>query len=147
MVIGTASIFSLATYAVVGTAAFLTAWLSINLGLPWWMLPPVGVLIGFLFGGILALPALRLDGFYYALLTLGLNELCRVYFVTSPEFGSASGGLYGASTYISSAWAPLTQSVVSYYGAFALLVASLFLFPLRRRQTAGPNTQNGPGET
>ncbi len=128
LVIGTASIFSLATYAVVGTAAFLTAWLSINLGLPWWMLPPIGMLVGIVFGGILALPALRLDGFYYALLTLGLNELCRVYFVTSSEFGSASGGLYGASTYIGAAWAPLTQSVVSYYGAFALLVASLFLF-------------------
>ncbi len=35
LIIGTASIFSLATYAVVGTAAFLTSWLSINFGLPW----------------------------------------------------------------------------------------------------------------
>jgi branched-chain amino acid transport system permease protein len=128
LVIGTASIFSLATYAVVGTAAFLTAWLSINFGLPWWLLPLLGMMIGLLFGAILALPALRLDGFYYALLTLGLNELCRVYFVTSKQFGSATGGLYGASTYISSAWPPLIQSQVSYYGAFILLVASLFLF-------------------
>ncbi len=86
----------------VGTAAFLTAWLSINFGLPWWTLPPIGMVVGMLFGGILALPALRLDGFYYALLTLGLNELCRVYFVTSKQFGSATGGLYGASTYINS---------------------------------------------
>jgi branched-chain amino acid transport system permease protein len=128
LVIGTASIFSLATYAVVGTAAFLTAWLSINFGLPWWTLPLIGMLIGILFGAILALPALRLDGFYYALLTLGLNELCRVYFVTSKEFGSATGGLYGASTYISSQWPPLMQANVSYYGAYALLIASLFLF-------------------
>jgi branched-chain amino acid transport system permease protein len=128
LVIGTASIFSLATYAVVGTAAFLTAWLSINLGLPWWTLPPVGMLVGLVFGGILALPALRMDGFYYALLTLGLNELCRVYFVTSREFGSATGGLYGAATYVSSAWSPLTQSLVPYYGSFALLLASLLLF-------------------
>lgn len=128
LVIGTASIFSLATYAVVGTAAFLTAWLSINFGIPWWILPPIGILVGLVFGGILALPALRMDGFYYALLTLGLNELCRVYFVTSREFGSATGGLYGASTYVSSDWSPVIQSVVPYYGAFALLVASLFLF-------------------
>jgi branched-chain amino acid transport system permease protein len=128
LVIGTASIFSLGTYAVVGTAAFLTAWLSINFGLPWWVLPLIGMLIGLLFGAILALPALRLDGFYYALLTLGLNELCRVYFVTSKEFGSATGGLYGADTFIQSAWPPIAQSVVSYYGSFALLIASLFLF-------------------
>jgi branched-chain amino acid transport system permease protein len=128
LVIGTASIFSLATYAVVGTAAFLTAWLSINFGLPWWTLPPIGMVVGMLFGGILALPALRLDGFYYALLTLGLNELCRVYFVTSKQFGSATGGLYGASTYISSSWSAVTQAVVSYYGACALLIAALLLF-------------------
>lgn len=128
LVIGTASIFSLATYAVVGTAAFLTAWLSINFALPWWALPWVGAMIGLLFGAVLALPALRLDGFYYALLTLGLNELCRVYFVTSREFGSASGGLYGASTYLSSDWPPVVQAVVSYYGAYALLIASLILF-------------------
>ena len=42
LVIGTAGIFSLATYAVVGTAAFFTAFLSIKFGLPWWLLPPVG---------------------------------------------------------------------------------------------------------
>lgn len=128
LVIGTASIFSLATYAVVGTAAFISSWLSINLGFPWWTLPFIGMLVGLVFGGILALPALRLDGFYYALLTLGLNELCRVYFVTSQEFGASTGGLYGASTYISPGWDPMTQSVVSYYGAFGLLVVSLLLF-------------------
>ena len=128
LIIGTASIFSLASYAVVGVAAFCTSWLSINLGYPWWSLPLIGMAIGFIFGGIIALPAMRLDGFYYALLTLGLNELCRVYVVTSKAFGSASGGLYGASTYISSDWPPYLQSLVSYYGGFALLVAALFLF-------------------
>ena len=128
LIIGTASIFSLASYAVVGVAAFVTSWLSINLGFPWWSLPLIGMGLGFVFGGILALPALRLDGFYYALLTLGLNELCRVYFLTSKEFGSASGGLYGASTYINSDWDPLIQSMVSYYGGLGLLIASLILF-------------------
>jgi len=128
LIIGTASIFSLASYAVVGVAAFITSWLSINYGLPWWQLPLLGALIGLIFGGFIALPAMRLDGFYYALLTLGLNELCRVYFTTSKQFGSASGGLYGADTYIDPDWAPEVQSLVGYYGAFALMVAALCLF-------------------
>lgn len=128
LIIGTASIFSLASYAVVGVAAFLTSWLSINYGLPWWVLPPIGMVIGLVFGTIIALPAMRLDGFYYALLTLGLNELCRVYFVTSKQFGSSSGGLYGADSYISDQWEPYTQSLVSYYGGFTLLVGALVLF-------------------
>ena len=59
LVIGTANIFSLATYACVGVSAFATAWLSINLGLPWWILPIIGTGIGLIFGIIIALPALR----------------------------------------------------------------------------------------
>lgn len=128
LIVGTASIFSLATYAVVGVAAFITSYMSIKLGLPWWCLPPIGAAIGLAFGAIIALPALRLDGFYYALLTLGLNELCRVYFTTSKEFGAASGGLYGADSLINKDWSPYAQSLVSYYSAFGLLVAALFLF-------------------
>ena len=128
LIIGTASIFSLATYAVVGVAAFLTSWLSINLGFPWYSLPLIGAAIGFAMGGVIALPALRLDGFYYALLTLGLNELCRVYFTTSQAFGSASGGLYGADSYISDSWSPMVQGHVSYYAALAMLIGALTLF-------------------
>ena len=128
LVIGTAGIFSLATYAIVGMSAFLTTWLSINLGLPWWMLPMIGMFVGLAFGVIIALPALRLDGFYYGLLTLGLNELCRVFITTSHAFGAASGGLYGADTFINDNWAPMTQTIVQYYSGFALLIAALFLF-------------------
>jgi len=128
LVIGTAGIFSLATYAIVGMSAFLTTWLSINLGLPWWMLPVIGMFIELAFGVIIALPALRLDGFYYGLLTLGLNELCRVFITTSQEFGAASGGLYGADTFINENWTPMTQTLVQYYSAFALLITALFLF-------------------
>ena len=121
LIIGTAGIFSLASYAVVGTAAFIASMLSVKYGVPWYLLPPIGAVIGLLFGGLIAAPALRLDGFYFALLTLGLNELFRVFFTTSKQFGSASGGLYGADSFISEAWSPMTQS-------FLLMFAALFLF-------------------
>jgi len=128
LILGTASIFTLATYAVVGTAAFFTSYLSIQYGVPWYALMPIGAVIGLIFGVLIAVPALRLDGFYYALLTLGLNELFRVFFTTSKQFGSASGGLYGADSFIDETWQPMTQSLVAYYASFALLVGSLFLF-------------------
>lgn len=128
LILGTASIFSLATYAVVGTAAFIASFLSIQYGVPWYFLMPIGAVVGLVFGVLIALPALRLDGFYYALLTLGLNELFRVFFTTSKQFGAASGGLYGADSFISQEWDPHTQSVVAYYSAFCILIASLSLF-------------------
>src|SRR4029079_18330725 len=67
-------------------------------------------------------------GFYYALLTLGLNELCRVYFLTSKEFGSANGGLYGARTYIPEDWSQLGQLLLAYYACFGLMLLALLLY-------------------
>ncbi|WP_371827080.1 branched-chain amino acid ABC transporter permease [Bradyrhizobium sp. 184] len=128
LIIGTASIFSLATFAVVGTGAFVSTWLSVVYGLPWWSLPIIGATVGLVFGLLIALPATRLDGFYYALLTLGLNELCRVYFLQSKVFGAATGGLYGADSYISQNWTPLMQSTVGYYGAMGLLLCALLFY-------------------
>ncbi|GGC77081.1 branched-chain amino acid ABC transporter permease [Chelatococcus reniformis] len=128
LIIGTAGIYSLASYAVVGAAAFGTAWLSIHMGLPWWTLPLVGSAIGLVFGLIIAIPAIRLDGFYYALLTIGLNELCRVYTLQSKQFGSSTGGLYGADTYIPQSWSQESQSLLAYYACFALMVAALILY-------------------
>jgi branched-chain amino acid transport system permease protein len=130
LILGTASIYSLASYAVVGAAAFVSTYLSIIFHLPWWVLPFVGSGIGLIFGVLIAIPATRLDGFYYALLTLGLNELCRVYFLQSKQFGAATGGLYGADTYIPKDWSPLAQSLLGYYACFALMLAALLLYRL-----------------
>ncbi len=86
------------------------------LGLPWYVAAcRSGRASGWSSASSSPLPALRLDGFYYALLTLGLNELFRVFFTTSKQFGAASGGLYGADTFIDQNWRPLTQSMVAYY--------------------------------
>jgi branched-chain amino acid transport system permease protein len=128
LIIGTAGIMSLATYAVVGTAAFVTSFLSIKAGLHWWLLPPIGAVVGLVFGGIIALPATRLDGFYYALLTLGLNELCRVYFSTSRIFGSAQGGLYGADTYLPQEGSQFDQLLISYYACLTLMLLALVFY-------------------
>jgi branched-chain amino acid transport system permease protein len=137
LIIGTAGIYTLASYAVVGTAAFCTAFISVKFAVPWWLLPPIGAVVGLVFGGIIALPATRLDGFYYALLTLGLNELCRVYFTTSPVFGAANGGLYGADTFIPQAASQLTQLLTSYYACFALLLLALLFYRLVNGRSLG----------
>jgi branched-chain amino acid transport system permease protein len=130
LIIGTAGIFSLASYAVVGTAAFCTAFLSVKFGIPWWLLPPIGAGVGLIFGGVIALPATRLDGFYYALLTLGLNELCRVYFTTSRVFGAATGGVYGADTFIPQGASQLSQLLIGYYACFGLMLLALLFYRL-----------------
>ncbi|MEE3287507.1 MAG: branched-chain amino acid ABC transporter permease [Pseudomonadota bacterium] len=128
LVIGTAGIYSLATYAIVGAGAFGSAYLSIHFGLPIPLMLLVGGLIGLVFGILIAIPAVRLEGFYYALLTLGVVELCRVYIIQSRAFGSEIGGLYGAASYIPEAWDEFAQLRLGYYAAATVLVAALVLF-------------------
>ena len=130
LVIGTAGIYSLATYSVVGAAAYGTAYLSIQFGMPWWSLPFFGTFIGLAFGVLIAIPALRLDGFYYALLTLGLNELCRVYVLQSRTFGSATGGLYGAETYVPEHLSSEHQLMLGYYAAVIVMLCALAIYRL-----------------
>jgi branched-chain amino acid transport system permease protein len=128
LIIGTASIYSLASYAVVGAAGYTSAYIAIQLGLPWWTLPLVGSAVGLVFGVVIAIPATRLEGFYYALLTLGVVELCRVYVIQSRALGSATGGLYGAPTYLPQSWPEYDRLLLSYYACFALMIAALFLY-------------------
>lgn len=128
LVIGTAGITSLASYAVVGGAAYGSAYVAIQFGLPWWLLWPLGGVFGLVFGVLIALPAIRLDGFYYALLTLGVVELGRVYVIQSRELGSATGGLYGAPTYVPDDLSQSGQLIAGYYASLLLAVAALFVY-------------------
>jgi branched-chain amino acid transport system permease protein len=138
LVIGTAGIYSLATLAVVGAAAYISAWCSIQFGIPWPAMLVVGTAVGFLFGLVIGLPALRIDGLYYALLTLGLVELCRVYVIQSKTFGSSTGGLYGADSFIPDAWQLKPPGLIlGYVAAFVLMLLMLGLYRLVNGQRLG----------
>ena len=128
LIIGTAGIFSLASYAVVGAAAYGSTFAAIQIGLPWWTLPLMGSGLGLVFGVVIALPALRLDGFYYALLTLGVVELCRVYVIQSRDLGSATGGLYGAPSYVPDGLDQGGRLLVGYYASLSVMMAALVVY-------------------
>ena len=130
LIIGTAGIYSLASFAVVGAAGYAAAYLGIQLELQWWVLPFIGCVVGLVFGVLIAIPATRLDGFYYALLTLGVVELCRVYVIQSRELGSATGGIYGAPSYIPEVWPEPSKLMLGYYACFLLMVGALMLYRL-----------------
>ena len=100
LVWGTAGLFSLATMPVVGVAGYGVAFLSINYGLPWYFMLPLGVIFGLIIGIIIGLPALRIRGVYYSLLTMGIAEFLRVYVSQNKALGASASGLYGADSFI-----------------------------------------------
>jgi branched-chain amino acid transport system permease protein len=135
--IGTAGIFSLASLATVGFAAYGTAVLSVYAGFPWWAMWLTGPLFGLVFGVLIAIPATRLEGFYYALLTVGIAELCRVYSAQSQFLGAANGGLFGAARFVPDSMSERHGLVLGYYAAFALLLGGLLLYRLVNGQRLG----------
>ena len=135
--IGTAGIFSLASLATVGVAAYGTAALSVYAGFPWWAMWLAGPLFGLVFGVIITIPAIRLEGFYYALLTVGIAELCRVYVVQSQPLGAANGGLFGAAGFVPEGMLERNRLVLSFHVGFVVMLGALLLFRMINGQRLG----------
>ncbi|WP_431202507.1 branched-chain amino acid ABC transporter permease [Bradyrhizobium betae] len=138
LTIGTAGIFSLATMAVVGLSGYAAAAANVYLGMPWPLMMPVGALVGFILGGFLAAPSTRLDGLYYALLTLGVAEICRVFVSQIKALAPLNGSINQVGSFIPADW--LLQRpglLLGFYAAFALLLASLLMFRLINSERLG----------
>ncbi len=122
LVLGTAGLFSFATLAFVGVAAYACAWLSLHEALPWWLYAPVGIVIGAIAGLLVALPAVRLRGVYFALLTIGLVEACGQYVVSDVVHFGGAQGLVGADSIIPPSKQGLTEGYYYAYAGIAVVV-------------------------
>lgn len=139
LIIGTAGIQSFATLATVGIGAYSSSFLSISLGIPWPIMLLIGAVFGGLMGFLISIPARRLDGMYYALLTLGVSEFCRAYVVQSDELGSKfNGALFGGDLFISEDFSQTKLGMaLGYIITFVLLVATLVVFRLVTKSRVG----------
>lgn len=131
LIIGTAGLQSFATLATVGVGSYGAGYLSVTYGIPWPVMLVVGLALGALFGFIISLPARRLDGLYYALLTLGLSEFMR-NFVTQSEAlgGKFNGALFGVAKIIPTLSTPQLTQILVFVTTFILLLLSLIVFRL-----------------
>ena len=130
LIIGTAGLQSFATLATVGVGAYGGGYLGITYHLPWPLMLIAGALFGALMGFLISLPARRLDGLYYALLTLGLSEFMRNFVTASDALGGKfNGALFGVPMIVPSKLmhGRLGQSL-SFITTFILLLAALAVF-------------------
>ncbi|MCP9630392.1 branched-chain amino acid ABC transporter permease [Rhodopseudomonas palustris] len=138
LIIGTAGIFSLATMAVVGLCGYAAAAANVYLGVPWPLLIPIGALVGLVIGAILALPSTRLDGLYYALLTLGVAEICRVFVSQIKALAPSNGSINQVASFIPADWLLKRPGLLlGFAGAFVLLLCALLVFRLVNSERLG----------
>jgi branched-chain amino acid transport system permease protein len=77
--------------ALMAIGAYTSAVVSTKLGLPFWAALPAAMLVTALAGALVGIPALRLEGAYLALATLGLAESVRIGISGTEWLGAAIG--------------------------------------------------------
>ena len=103
-----------------GVGAYSAALLNIHLSLPPYLTIPVGALIAILVGLVVGLPALRLRGFYLALVTLGFPTILLGVVHSFPELSGGEMGLFGID--------PLsTSNILNYYIIVLVMEGSVLL--------------------
>lgn len=138
LIVGTAGIFSLATLAVVGISGYVAAAANVYLGVPWPFMLIIGPATGFVFGAILAAPSTRLDGLYYALLTMGVAEICRVFVTQIRALTQTGGAITKVDSFIPEAWFLQRPGLLlGFAGAFALLLGALLVWRLVNSERLG----------
>jgi branched-chain amino acid transport system permease protein len=95
LLIGNAGQISLCQSSFMAIGAYTTTYLSTKLALSYWVALPVGGCLAGVFGLILGVPALRLGGFYLAVVTLGFLELTQFMIEQLPWI---TGGVRGMAS-------------------------------------------------
>ena len=128
LVLGTAGIQSFATLAIAGASGYAATYSSLRWGISWPLMLVIGTAFGALVGLVVAIPAIRLRGIYFALLTFGLAQLFRSYTTVTDALGGARG-MYGADSFI-----PLdvigtkSGAMIGYYAGFGMLILALLIY-------------------
>jgi len=122
--LGITGLFSLCHAAFYGMGAYVSALLSIYMGWSFWITLPIAAIAAGLFGMLIGLPALRTNGDYLAIATLGFGEIFRLILINGGEFTRGPRGLPGISR--PELFGLDFTSKVTYY--YLLLVVAVIIF-------------------
>jgi len=95
LITGYAGQFSMGHAAFYGIGAYIAALAMLNAGLSFWLAMVISAFLTAFFGLVLGLPALRLQGDYLGIVTLGFGEIVRLVFVNWVDVTRGPMGLPG----------------------------------------------------
>ncbi|MGO9771017.1 MAG: branched-chain amino acid ABC transporter permease [Roseiarcus sp.] len=135
LIMGTAGQASFAHAAFFGLGAYTTAVLSTKFDFPLWLTLPIALCLSFVVGSLLAYPALRVKGFYLALVTLAFSEIFTSVVGEMPGVLGGTEGITGIPPFSLGGWSAESRmskyyivwvSAVLAYVSLARLGASHF---------------------
>ena len=95
IVVGLAGLLDLGYVAFYAVGAYSYALLNHHFGLDFWLILPIGGVLGAIFGVLLGFPVLRLRGDYLAIVTLGFGEIIRLVLENWSSFSQGPSGISG----------------------------------------------------
>lgn len=122
---GNAGQISLCHSSFMAIGAYTSTYLLTKVSLSFWLALPLGGVVAALFGLALGFPALRLRGFYLAVVTLGFLEMSTLFITELP---SITGGVRGVSSPRPSLFGfSLSSDLSFFYVVFAVTLATIWL--------------------
>lgn len=82
---------SIGQAAFMGLGAYSSALMTLKLGMPFWAVLPLSVVVPVAFAAVVGVPTLRLSGVYLAIATIGLGEVLRAVYLNVDQLGGALG--------------------------------------------------------
>jgi len=104
LIMGIAGQASFAHAAFFGLGAYTTALLSTRYDMPQWATLPISLVLSYLVGFALAYPALRVRGFYLALVTLAVSEIFTSVINQLPGALGGAEGIVGIPPFVAGRW-------------------------------------------
>lgn len=89
---GYSGMFFLGIAGMMCIGAYTEAILSTRYGISFWLLLPIAGMLSAVFGLIISIPAMRLKGIYFSIITMGLSEIIRL---VAQNWTSLTGGAMG----------------------------------------------------
>jgi branched-chain amino acid transport system permease protein len=125
---GYTGLFSLGHAAYFGIAGYTVGILTVRCGIEsFWITAPAGILMAVLFAAILAIPALRVSGDYFLLVTLAMGELL---YSAALKWRTMTGGSTGLSGIpLPDLGLPFItmNDTIFYYLVFIIFIISTFI--------------------
>lgn len=121
---GNAGQISMCQSSFMAIGAYSTTFLSTKAGMSYWISMPVGGVIAAAFGLALGFPALRIRGFYLAVVTLGFLEITQIMVEQLPAI---TGGVRGISSPRPEFFgAKLSNDLAFYYIVLAIMLCGVW---------------------
>lgn len=129
IVVGVAGLLDLGYVAFYAVGAYSYALLNLHFDMGFWIVLPIGGLLGTLFGILLGFPVLRLRGDYLAIVTLGFGEIIRLVLENWNDFSRGPSGISNISRpgFFGIEMSLETSMLYLYYLTIAMVIFTIFV--------------------